>query len=61
MSCSGCSNALTRILSKSDSIDSFTVSLADQRVQVKTERSKDDIHGLIAKSGKKTLFLETVE
>ena len=38
MTCGGCSGAVTRVLSKSADVESFTVDLATQKVVVKTNR-----------------------
>jgi copper chaperone len=55
MTCSGCSGAVTRILSKKSEVDSFDVSLETQLVRVKSETlSQEEIFEIIKKSGKAT-------
>ncbi|CAI5755614.1 unnamed protein product [Candida verbasci] len=53
MSCSGCSGAIERVLSKTDGISKFDVSLDQQTVDVITTNDYDTIYNKIAKTGKK--------
>jgi copper chaperone len=58
MTCTGCSGAVTRILSKNPSIAAFNVDLEAQRVRVSTaDLSKDQVLAIIQKSGKETVAL----
>ncbi|KAJ3330599.1 hypothetical protein HDU76_005289 [Blyttiomyces sp. JEL0837] len=58
MTCSGCSNAVQRILSKTEGVSSFDISLEKKEVSVKTSTlSQDDVFKAIAKSGKKVDIL----
>ncbi|KAF9963171.1 ATX1 antioxidant protein 1 [Modicella reniformis] len=53
MSCSGCSGAITRTLSKQDGIEKFEVSLENQKVIVESSTlTEDDIMAAIRKTGK---------
>ncbi|KAJ3117602.1 Cytosolic copper metallochaperone [Phlyctochytrium bullatum] len=53
MTCSGCSGAVNRILSKTDGVSSFDISLETQTVTVNTATlSKDQVFEAIKKSGK---------
>ncbi|KAI8917680.1 heavy metal-associated domain-containing protein [Powellomyces hirtus] len=55
MSCGGCSGAVTRILSKTDGVSSFDVSLETQTVTVKTPTlSQEAVFEAIKKAGKPT-------
>ncbi|KAF9089538.1 Cytosolic copper metallochaperone [Mortierella sp. AD031] len=53
MTCSGCSGAVTRVLSKLDGVKSFDVSLETQKVTVDTDTlSQEAILEKIQKTGK---------
>ncbi|KAK9466738.1 hypothetical protein V1512DRAFT_263304 [Lipomyces arxii] len=53
MSCSGCSGAVNRVLSKLDGVSDVKITLEDQKVVVKTEDvSYDTVLAQIKKSGK---------
>ncbi|AOW01882.1 hypothetical protein LXG23DRAFT_52145 [Yarrowia lipolytica] len=55
MSCSGCSNAVNRVLQKKEGVTSVDIDLEKQSVLVKTDDavSYDDVLATIAKTGKK--------
>lgn len=55
MTCSGCVNAVTRVLNRLEGVKEADVSLDQQKVTVKTDGSLDyqKIHDTIAKTGKK--------
>ena len=57
MTCGGCSGAVTRVLQraqdKGEGVESFTVSLEDQSVEVHGPIEFDDLTNRIAKTGKK--------
>lgn len=55
MTCSGCSNAVNRVLTKLDGVQDVNISLEDQTVDVTTSDSLDydTVHNTIAKTGKK--------
>lgn len=55
MSCSGCSNAVNRVLTKLDGVNDIKISLDDQTVDVTTTESLDydTVYNTIAKTGKK--------
>ncbi|KAJ3320603.1 Cytosolic copper metallochaperone [Boothiomyces sp. JEL0866] len=58
MTCSGCSGAVERILSKTDGVESFDINLDQQLVQVKSSTlSQDQVFEIIKKSGKATEVL----
>ncbi|PWZ01147.1 putative ATX1-antioxidant protein and metal homeostasis factor [Testicularia cyperi] len=52
MTCSGCSGAVSRVLSKLDGVDSFDVSLENQTVLVKGTAPYDTVLEKIKKTGK---------
>ena len=53
MTCSGCSNAVNRILSKTEGVSSFDISLENQLVTVKSKSlSQEQVFEVIKKSGK---------
>jgi copper chaperone CopZ len=53
MSCSGCSNAVNRVLTKLDGVSDVDISLENQTVNVKTDLDYDTIYNTISKTGKK--------
>ncbi|KAF9454521.1 copper ion chaperone [Macrolepiota fuliginosa MF-IS2] len=64
MSCSGCSGAITRVLTKakeSGGVSEFEVSLEKQEVLVKSKESYDIIREKIAKTGKEIRSGVTIE
>ncbi|KAF8978023.1 Cytosolic copper metallochaperone [Entomortierella lignicola] len=53
MTCSGCSGAVTRVLSKLDGVKSFDVSLEKQKVTVESDSlTQEEILEKIQKTGK---------
>ncbi|KAK9476853.1 hypothetical protein V1514DRAFT_335592 [Lipomyces japonicus] len=54
MSCSGCSNAVNRVLTKLDGVNDIKITLDDQKVLVKTADTVayDTVLSQIKKSGK---------
>ncbi|KAF9409079.1 Cytosolic copper metallochaperone [Entomortierella beljakovae] len=53
MTCSGCSGAVTRVLSKLEGVDSFDVSLETQKVTVESKTlTEEEILAKIQKTGK---------
>jgi len=60
MTCSGCSGAVTRALSKAENVDSFDVNLDNQEVVVKGPASYDYVYEKIKKTGKEIISGETV-
>ncbi|GAA6063585.1 hypothetical protein JCM10212_000189 [Sporobolomyces blumeae] len=61
MTCGGCSGAIERVLKKMEGLDSYEVSLPDQRVTVKTSQvSYDDVLAKIKKTGKEVKGGKTV-
>ncbi|KAJ3190741.1 Cytosolic copper metallochaperone [Irineochytrium annulatum] len=53
MTCGGCTGAVQRILSKTDGVESFDISLETQTVVVQSSKlSKEDVEAVIKKSGK---------
>ncbi|KAF9959962.1 hypothetical protein BGZ72_008291 [Mortierella alpina] len=53
MTCSGCSGAVTRVLSKLQGVDNFKVSLEDQKVTVESSTlTQEEILEKIQKTGK---------
>jgi len=61
MTCSGCSGAVTRALSKADGIDSYDVSLEKEEVIVRGPATYDYVLEKIKKTGKEVRSGETVE
>ena len=55
MSCSGCSNAVNRVLTKLDGVDNIDISLEKQTVDVTNSDSLDydTVYQTISKTGKK--------
>ncbi|KAK6459939.1 hypothetical protein DFJ63DRAFT_256120 [Scheffersomyces coipomensis] len=53
MSCSGCSGAVNRVLTKLDGVSKLDISLEKQSVDVVTDLDYDTIYNTIAKTGKK--------
>lgn len=55
MTCSGCVNAVSRVLNRLDGVTEADVSLDQQKARVKTDGSLNyqKIHDTIAKTGKK--------
>ncbi|KIY70122.1 hypothetical protein CYLTODRAFT_488384 [Cylindrobasidium torrendii FP15055 ss-10] len=63
MTCSGCSNAVTRVLTKAQNeggVDEFTVNLDTQEVLVKGTLPYDDVLARIQKTGKEVRSGETL-
>ncbi|KAI1297117.1 Cytosolic copper metallochaperone [Mortierella claussenii] len=53
MTCSGCSGAVTRVLTKLEGVDKFDVSLETQKVTVESSTlTEDEILEKIKKTGK---------
>ncbi|PWN37663.1 heavy metal transport/detoxification protein [Meira miltonrushii] len=52
MTCSGCSGAVTRVLSKLEGVETFDVSLENQLVTVKGTAPYDTVLEKIKKTGK---------
>lgn len=63
MSCSGCSNAVNRVLTKLDGVQNVDISLEKQSVDVTTASSLDydTVYNTIAKTGKKINSGKTIE
>lgn len=55
MSCSGCSNAINRVLNRLQGVTKVDISLEEQKVLVETDDSVDyqTVYDTIAKTGKK--------
>lgn len=62
MTCSGCSGAVNRVLSRTNGVTNIDISLENQSVSVKTDDSTsyDDVLKAIQKTGKKVIGGETV-
>ncbi|KAJ8101724.1 hypothetical protein POJ06DRAFT_266336 [Lipomyces tetrasporus] len=62
MSCSGCSGAVNRVLSKLDGVNDIKITLEDQKVVVKTSDSVsyDTVLNQIKKSGKQVRSGEVI-
>ena len=58
MTCSGCSGAVNRILSRMSQVSNIDISLEHQTVIVKTTLSHNEIFEAIKKSGKEVVVLE---
>ncbi|KAF9580377.1 Cytosolic copper metallochaperone [Lunasporangiospora selenospora] len=53
MTCSGCSGAVTRVLTKLQGVDKFDVSLETQKVTVESSNlTEEEILAVIQKTGK---------
>ncbi|CEP22054.1 Metal homeostasis factor ATX1 [Cyberlindnera jadinii] len=55
MSCSGCSNAVNKALSRKSEISNIDISLEKQSVDVTTTLPYDDVLAAIKKTGKEVL------
>ncbi|SJX64430.1 probable ATX1-antioxidant protein and metal homeostasis factor [Sporisorium reilianum f. sp. reilianum] len=60
MTCSGCSGAVSRVLSKLDGVDSFDVSLENQSVVVKGSAAYETVLEKIKKTGKEVKSAQVV-
>ncbi|CCF50723.1 hypothetical protein NDA11_007646 [Ustilago hordei] len=60
MTCSGCSGAVSKVLSKLDGVDSFDVSLENQTVVVKGSAPYQTVLEKIKKTGKEVKHAEVV-
>lgn len=62
MSCSGCQNAVNRVLGRLDGVKKADVSLEKQTALVETDDSLDyqKVHDTIAKTGKKINYGKTL-
>ncbi|CBQ68789.1 probable ATX1-antioxidant protein and metal homeostasis factor [Sporisorium reilianum SRZ2] len=60
MTCSGCSGAVSRVLSKLDGVDSFDVSLENQSVVVKGSAPYETVLEKIKKTGKEVKSAQVV-
>lgn len=60
MTCSGCSGAVSRVLSKLDGVDSFDVSLENQSVVVKGSAPYETVLQKIKKTGKEVKSAQVV-
>ncbi|SPO27933.1 probable ATX1 - antioxidant protein and metal homeostasis factor [Ustilago trichophora] len=60
MTCSGCSGAVSRVLSKLDGVSSFDVSLENQSVVVKGSAPYETVLEKIKKTGKEVKSAEVV-
>ncbi|EFJ44158.1 hypothetical protein VOLCADRAFT_82965 [Volvox carteri f. nagariensis] len=54
MMCNGCVAAVQRVLGKMEGVESYNVSLEEQKVVVKGNVSPQDVLEKISKTGKKT-------
>ncbi|XP_045480624.1 copper transport protein ATOX1 [Harmonia axyridis] len=61
MTCEGCSGAVERVLGKlrDKGVQDFTISLPDQKVEVKTSLSSEEILETIKKTGKEVKYLSS--
>ncbi|XP_076274556.1 antioxidant 1 copper chaperone [Rhynchophorus ferrugineus] len=58
MTCEGCSGAVERVLGKhKDKIENVDISLADQKVKVKTNLPATEVLELIKKTGKDVQYV----
>jgi copper chaperone len=55
MSCSGCSNAINRVLSKKEENKKIDISLENQTVDVITSLPYEDVLAAIKKTGKEVI------
>lgn len=53
MACSGCSNAINRVLNKLDGVQKVDISLDEQTVDVYSSLDYNTVESTIAKTGKK--------
>lgn len=54
MTCEGCVAAVKRVLGKMEGVESFDVSLQEQKVTVKGEVTPEAVLEKVSKTGKKT-------
>ncbi|KAG2200475.1 uncharacterized protein EV154DRAFT_569196 [Mucor mucedo] len=52
MSCSGCSNAVNKALTRLGGVDKIDISLEKQEVVVETDRPREEVLAAIKKTGK---------
>ncbi|OMH80924.1 Metal homeostasis factor ATX1 [Zancudomyces culisetae] len=57
MTCSGCSGAVNRVLSRLPQVHNIDIDMENQIVTVKTTLSKEEIFQVISKTGKETTQL----
>ncbi|KAL3265243.1 hypothetical protein HHI36_009457 [Cryptolaemus montrouzieri] len=59
MTCEGCSGAVERVLGKlkDKGVQDFSISLPEQKVQVKTSLSSEEILETIKKTGKEVKYI----
>lgn len=62
MTCSGCSNAVNRVLTRLQGVKNVDISLEEQKVSVTADDSVDyqTVHDTIAKTGKKINYGKTL-
>ncbi|WIA09813.1 hypothetical protein OEZ86_012351 [Tetradesmus obliquus] len=58
MPCSGCSGAVERVLKKMEGVESFDVSLEQQRVVVRGNVTPQAVLETVAKTGKKAELVQ---
>lgn len=52
MTCEGCSNAVTNVLTKKEGVDNVQIDLANKKVLVTSSLSSDEVLNVIKKTGK---------
>ncbi|XP_076303552.1 antioxidant 1 copper chaperone [Lasioglossum baleicum] len=52
MTCEGCSNAVTNVLTKKEGVDNVQIDLANKKVLVTSSLSSDEVSNIIKKTGK---------
>lgn len=57
MSCSGCSGAVTRVLTKMQGVSNVTIDMPTQKVYVDSALSSDDLLATIKKTGKACSYI----
>nr|XP_033782996.1 copper transport protein ATOX1 [Geotrypetes seraphini] len=59
MTCEGCSNAVTRVLSKLEGVQCFDIDLPNKKVMINSEHSVDKLLDTLKKTGMDVQFLGT--
>ncbi|XP_076641803.1 antioxidant 1 copper chaperone [Halictus rubicundus] len=58
MTCEGCANAVTNVLTKKEGVNNVQIDLANKKVLVTSSLSSDEVSNVIKKTGKACQLLE---
>jgi len=59
MTCEGCVGAVSRVLNKTEGVESVDISLEDQTVKVKGTLNPQELVEIVSKTGKKTELMSS--